>query len=262
MKLLTDASLAILQDHAGKHPKDFLSAIDPLEGLGGLENFDAPVEHVVVDLIQGSDVANDFANALSLFAALPGLTPSQAADPRLWTTLTLKDYWAYATSRYPITGAGLFGRLRANDQRTQAERQADAHQNWVKTHYFAGTPRIRLRDNAVSRLWWMAHYANGFPGHEASEILEVLIGGNQDVMRTLVSDRPWLSSSPNLATAVIEILLEDETFTKRPAEERRYGFRRFLRHVDLLAGRRVLGYLPVADLKAELTPEYFVKMKS
>lgn len=107
----------------------------------------------------------------------------------------------------------------------------------------------------------MAHYAHGFEGHEAADVLEVLIGDNQDVMRTLVSDRPWISSSPNLATAIIEILMEDTTFKKRSQDEQRYGLRRFLRHVDLLAGRRVLGYLPVAELKAELTPEYYLKMR-
>jgi hypothetical protein len=261
MKLLTELSLAILQNHAGQHPDVFLAKPNPLDGLDGIEYFESPVTHNAVQLLPGSDVTHDFVNAQKLFSALPGLTPSQAADPRLWTTLSLTAYWDYAKSRYPITGAGLFGRLRKNDLRTQAERLAEAQQNWVRSHYFAGTPRVRLRDNAISRLWWMAHYANGFPGHNSSEVLEVLIGPNQDVMRTLVSDRPWISSSPNLATAIIEILLEDSTFAKRPAEERRYGFRRFLRHVDLLAGRRVLGYLPVADLKAELTPEYFAKMK-
>lgn len=261
LRLLTATSISVLRNEAGSYPAQFLAKADALEGIEGLELFESPIDFRFSALVPGPGTENDIANALSLFDSMPSLTPAQAADERLWVTLTVGRYWEYATSRFPITSVGLFGRERKGESRSIADRLVEAQQNWVKEHFFAGSPRIRLRGNAVSRLWWMAHYSSGFDGFTTEQVMNRLIGNSQDLMRTLVFDRPWIASSPQLAQAVIEILMNDEEFDKLSGEKRRHGFRDFVMQIDLLAGRRVLSFLTTQDLVKELLPIYRTSMK-
>lgn len=259
LEILSSASLAILQNHASSSPKRFLEQTSGVEGLEGIEYFSTKIQSKPVDLVFGAKVKGakaDGQNALIFFESLPGLTPAQAADPRLWATLCLRDYWDYARSRYPLSEAGLFGRERKNETRSKDERIAEAQQTWIRTHYFASTARIRLRDNALARLWWIAYYAQGFESHSVESIMNVLTVPNQDVLRTLVSDRPWLASSPNSATAVIELLLDDSDYSQRNSDANRINFRNFVKELDLVAGRRVLEMLSVEELKNEFAPIY------
>lgn len=262
LRVLTASSVSVLRNVAGSQPAQFLSKDDALESIEGLELFESPIDFRFAALAPGSGTEHDIANALTLFKSLPTLTPAQAADERLWVTLTLGRYWEYATSRFPITEVGLFGRQRQGEARSLADRLAEAQQNWIKEHYFAGSPRIRLRGNAVSRLWWVAHYSSGFEGYTTEQVLNRLMGTSQDLMRTLVFDRPWIASSPHLARAVIEILMSDSTFDKLPGKQRRHGFRDFVMQIDLLAGRRVLSFLTTEELVKELKPIYVASMKS
>ena len=262
LRLLTAASVSVLRNVAGPHPAQFLGKADALEGVEGLELFESPIDFRYAALATGEGTGNDIENALTLFKSMPSLTPAQAADERLWVTLTLGRYWGYATSRFPISEAGLFGRQRKGETRSLSDRLAEAQQNWIKEHYFAGSPRIRLRGNAVSRLWWMAHYSSGFESYSTEEVMNRLIGKSQDLMRTLVFDRPSIASSPNLARAVIEILMNDSAFDKLPGEKRRHGFREFVMQIDLLAGRRVLSFLTTEELVKELQPIYAASMKA
>lgn len=262
LQVLTAASVSVLRNEAGGHPAQFLGKESALEGIVGLELFESPIDFRYSALSLGEQTEHDIANALTLFKSMPSLTAAQAADERLWVTLTLGRYWEYATSRFPISAVGLFGRQRKGETRSVAERLAEAQQNWIKEHYFAGSPRIRLRGNAVSRLWWMAHYSSGFEGFTTEEVMNRLLGKSQDLMRTLVFDRPWIASSPHLARAVIEILMNDTTFDSLPGDSRRHGFREFVMQIDLLAGRRVLSYLSTEDLVKELQPIYVASMKA
>lgn len=262
LRVLTAASVSVLRNVAGSQPAQFLGKADALEGIEGLELFETPIDFRYSELTPGEQTEHDIENALTLFKTMPSLTPAQAADERLWVTLTLGRYWEYATSRFPISAVGLFGRQRKGETRSVADRLAEAQQNWIKEHYFAGSPRIRLRGNAVSRLWWVAHYSSGFEGYSTEEVMTRLMGKSQDLMRTLVFDRPWIASSPQLARAVIEILMNDTGFDSLPGEKRRHGFRDFVMQIDLLAGRRVLSFLSTEELVKELQPIYAASMKA
>ena len=258
LKLLTNQSVAILGAASDADPASFLKKTNGWEGLEGVEFFDSNVSLPTVSLTNGPDASNDIENIVALMGAMSALTPAQAADERLWVTLTLGEYWDYAKSRYPISNAGIGGAKRKVETRTPAELLKESQKNWLRSHFFAGTARVRVRDNALSRLWWMGHYASRFNSYPLDDVLWRLIGPSQDVARTLLTDRPWIASSPNLANAVMGILMDDDKFGTRPDE--RYAFRRFVKGLDLLAGRRVLGYLSVSDLRSELEALYYKEM--
>jgi hypothetical protein len=260
LEILTTASVAVLRHYAQSDPQGFLSQTSPLDAINGMKTFASPVSLRFAPLSLGTGTDSDISNAKIIYQSLVGITPAQAADERLWVTLVVRDYWDYSRSRFPLSEAGLFGRKKQGDTRSVDERLAEAKRNWIVEHYFAGTPRVRLRGNAVARLWWMAHYANGFESYTQDQILQRLAGGSQDLIRTLVYDRPAISSSPNLASAVIQLLMEDDEFDGRTGEQRRHGFRAFVKDIDLLAGRRVLSFLSKDALVDELKPLYMRSM--
>ena len=80
---------------------------------------------------------NDAENAVLIYEYLTGLSRVQAADPRLWTTLTHTTFWSYCQGRWPS----------ANKK------------DYVLEHWFElkGRGLGALRRNAISRLWWAAH---------------------------------------------------------------------------------------------------------
>jgi hypothetical protein len=80
----------------------------------------------------------DAENAIQTFEYLGPLTRTQAADTRLWTTLTHTTFWDYCRRRWPMG------------------RKGSAH---ILDHWFErrGAGLGALRRNAVSRLWWAAN---------------------------------------------------------------------------------------------------------
>jgi hypothetical protein len=80
---------------------------------------------------------NDAENAILIYGYLTGLSRVQAADPRLWTTLTHTTFWSYCQGRWP-----------------SANKKDYVLEHWF---YFKGRGLAALRRNAISRLWWAAH---------------------------------------------------------------------------------------------------------
>jgi hypothetical protein len=79
----------------------------------------------------------DAQNAILIYEYLIGLSRVQAADSRLWTTLTHTTFWSYCQGRWPVATS----------------------KNYVLEHWFElkGRGLGALRRNAISRLWWAAH---------------------------------------------------------------------------------------------------------
>lgn len=86
----------------------------------------------------GSRAEEDTLNAIKVYEYLGPLNRTQAADPRLWTTLTHTTFWDYCRRRWQAKGK-------------------DA--NYILEHWFErpGGGLGALRRNAISRLWWAAH---------------------------------------------------------------------------------------------------------
>jgi len=90
-------------------------------------------------LINGGSRAEEEAdNAVKIYEYLGPLDRTQAADPRLWTTLTHTTFWEYCRRRWPVKERG---------------------SSFILEHWFEkpGGGLGALRRNAISRLWWAAN---------------------------------------------------------------------------------------------------------
>ena len=84
-------------------------------------------------------------NCATLYNAMAKVSPYEARDERLWAYLTHTNLLSYTRQRWPIP---------AEDE------AATAH---IRKHFFARDKRQVERDNAASRLWWMAHLCARVP---------------------------------------------------------------------------------------------------
>jgi len=100
-------------------------------------NLSDKVPDLVVSREREKVSANDAENAILIYEYLIGLSRVQAADSRLWTTLTHTTFWSYCQGRWPSANT----------------------KNYVLDHWFElkGKGLGALRRNAISRLWWAAH---------------------------------------------------------------------------------------------------------
>lgn len=84
-----------------------------------------------------SSTENDTVNAEKVYEYLGRLTRTQAADERLWATLSHTVFWGYCKERWPNT----------------------IKRDYILEHWFEkkGAGLGALRRNAISRLWWAAN---------------------------------------------------------------------------------------------------------
>ncbi|WP_415895285.1 DUF6339 family protein [Neptuniibacter sp. PT34_22] len=107
------------------------------QGLTGKELLPTTIKVAdVAPVLEGDKTLNESENALKVYEYLGGLNRTQAADIRLWSTLTHTVFWNYCRKRWAINGTGS-----------------------VLEHWFEkkGGGLAALRRNAISRLWWAAH---------------------------------------------------------------------------------------------------------
>jgi hypothetical protein len=176
------------------------------------------------------DQNRDYENCLHILKILPTLTPADATDDRLWVTLSFGKFAKYLQCRWLSRNSG--ERLRQD----------------VLNHCFATGIRGRIRDNGVSRLWWMGYIACQVSGLTPDEVFEVLFK-NSDYRSSLL-ERNSTTNSIGVLSAIL-------TITKMTGfEYDRDAFRSFMKHVNLLGGRRNLASMREADLVDLLTPLY------
>lgn len=174
-------------------------------------------------------------NSIRLFENLEGLNPSDANDERLWVTLAMTNFHAYTLQRW---GQGL--------NRTSSK--ADL-KKFIKNHILISTTRNLWRDQSISRLWWMSYYAKSTTPDTYELSLALLLSNSDFVSQVL--GKPSIGTSRNLSSALLRVV------SKRFAGGSKYSwnrvsFRLLMKKIDLLAGRRILNALPVADLESEV----------
>ena len=117
----------------------------------------------------------DGENALVLFRALPNLTLHQASDERLWTYLCHQESPKYVSARWL----------------TNRPEQVDDAIREIRNHFFAVGNRALIRDNGLSRLWWLGKIADDVAPDNPREFLAILLY-RQDVRSALI-ERPAVS---------------------------------------------------------------------
>ena len=133
----------------------------------------------------------DAKNALIVYTSLRELTPHQASIERMWVYLCHNVALNYVRDRW----LGL--------QRTQIEDKAIKK---VHNHFFAKGIRSLIRDNGLSRLWWLGKIAHDVDPDDPRRFLDILFY-RQDVRSALI-ERPSVSMNRRVLRAIYCIMQE------------------------------------------------------
>ena len=108
-----------------------------------------------------------------------------------------------------------------------------------------------MRDNGVSRLWWMGYIASKVPDMNMNSVFDLLFA-NSDYRSSLL-ERTGSSNALSVLVAVLKI--SNEFFNQGIVYERE-KFREFMRQVNFLGGRRNLAAMSHKDLIDLFRPLY------
>ena len=160
----------------------------PSVGAFRESHLEAPAlaDRLVTDVKQPS--GTDAENALIVYKALRELSPHQASIERMWVHLCHCDCPKYVASRW------LNRRPKEEDDAVRE----------VQNHFFATGNRALIRDNGVSRLWWLGKIAHDVDPDAPLEFLTILLH-RQDVRSALI-ERPSVSMNRRLLRGIYGVM--------------------------------------------------------
>ena len=153
-------------------------------------------------------------NCSIVYEAFSGLTPYEARDERLWAYYTHTHLLMYAKARWPVPA------------------EDDLAVSHIRRHFFARDKRQLERDNAASRLWWMAHLCSRVTTLSQQEALSAFLF-KSDVRANLI-ERPTTSQSVELFGAVLRKLVA--SYNGRRELFERKTFRRLMGEINSVGG--------------------------
>ncbi len=171
-------------------------------------------------------------NCMLIYEAMQNLTHFHARDARLWVYLTHTVLLPYARARWPIPSDDL------------------AAIKYIKDHFFCIANRGIERNNAASRLWWMAALCNRADGLSLEDALTTLL--YQSDVRASIVERPTTSQCLNVFSAVLRRLHVSYHSDKKLFE--RTLSREAMKKLNLAGGVKLLGALPAQQVN-ELVAE-------
>ena len=177
----------------------------------------------------------DVENAIFVYDALSDLTPHQASIERLWAYLCHCECPKYVASRWL--------RVRPDDSKEAVRK--------VHNHFFAKGNRALIRDNGVSRLWWLGKIAHEIDLEQPSRFLSILLY-RQDVRSALI-ERPSISMNQKVLRAIYEEMKKN--WAGDAALFERETFRRWMVALNRRGGVVLLDALPNDALAGLLREE-------
>lgn len=162
------------------------------EPVGGIRETRLP-EPALADRLRTNATnpsETDVDNALVVYNALSSLTPHQAAIERLWVYLCHCDCPKYVANRW----------LNKNPS------SSDDAVRKIENHFFAVGNRALIRDNAISRLWWLGKIAHDIDPDDPRKFLTILLH-RQDVRSALI-ERPSVSMSQRVLSGIYAVMTE------------------------------------------------------
>jgi Family of unknown function (DUF6339) len=174
---------------------------------------------------------NEVQCCLGAFNGLPNISAYLARDQRLWVYLTHIVLLDYTRQRWPIP---------------QDKEKAIAH---IKKHFFASGARGIERDNAISRLWWMASICSKVEGLTLEKSLTAFL--YQSDVRANIVERPTTSQNVVLLSTVIKKL--DQSFNGDKELYGREKFRTVMKELNLQGGIKLLEVLEPKEVERIVT---------
>jgi hypothetical protein len=237
MNVIATDSMERLRARCKVQPDTILQSFEDLSDEIGLSTVEVDINlgdltELYLPEGQSQETNKDLENCKLIAEVFKNLTPAQATDERLWVTLCFDHFNEYARHRWPLE-------------------KAKTPENHVADHWFAKTSRNRMRDNAISRLWWMAHIANRVPDVSVDEVLKTLFF-NSDYRSNLLER----NSSANAINVVVGVLQISQKAFDDGVDFNREKFRTFMKSVDQIGKRTALASLAVDDVVQLLKPAY------
>lgn len=198
--------------------------LEPQNGWA-IEAGDVEIDRELLGSLDGTvrTAESDRVASVTIYRALPGMTPALAREERVWTRLSHVECLDYARSRW-------LSRLDGAKLDTQ-----------VRRHLF-GVGRTGIRDdNALSRLWWNMHIATIADPDDPVGALNLILK-SADIRSNFV-ERPNTVARPPLARAVIRAMRRDQWIT---SSER--AFREFMIVLNRDGGGVLFEIMSDADL--------------
>ena len=153
-------------------------------------NMPAPSLAGSLTVDEGQPSASDVDNALLVFGELSQLTPHQASIERMWAYICHCECPKYVSARW-------LGERSENPEKAAKK---------VRNHFFANGTRALIRDNGVSRLWWLGKTADEIAPEDPREFLTILLY-RQDVRSALI-ERPSISMNKRLLRGIYSVMQE------------------------------------------------------
>jgi len=167
-------------------------------------------------------------NCMIIFEAMKNLTHFHARDARLWVYLTHTILLAYARSRWVIPADN------------------EVAVKYIKDHFFCIANRGVERNNAASRLWWMAALCKRAQGLSMEDALTTLVYKSD--VRASIIERPTTSQCLNVFSAILRKLHESYQTDKKLFE--RELIREAMKKLNLAGGVKLLGVLPEQQINS------------
>ncbi len=181
---------------------------------------------------------DDAQNALTVYSAMSSLTRHQAIEERLWAYLCHVEVPKYVKSRW-------LAKRPSSDAESIRK---------VVNHFFVSGIRGVVRDNAVSRLWWLGYIANQADPANPSQFLEIVL--HRLDVRSALLERPFVSTNKRVLRAIYGVMREQWNLDP----ERRLFRRKIFRDWMIALNRR--GGVVLIDALSNARLSYVVKKEA
>lgn len=214
LKYLSEATITDLHSNISKNKERYLNGdfIDCMEAGGWGINLSLKVDlSPLEDLDAGRGADAELKNSLLVWNSLHALSPSLACEDRVWSRLTHVECLEYTRGRWLKNVA------------------KEKLVNTIDAHFFADSQTKYRDDNAISRLWWNAYIAKIAMPSDQKDALECILK-TADLRKDFIERRRTVSR-PDIAAAIIRIMLKDEWITSKELHHRE-----FMKELNLYGG--------------------------
>ncbi len=160
----------------------------------------------------------DAENCQLMYEALKTITPYLARDERLWVYMTHTSLLVYARKRWPIPS------------------EDEEAVNHIQKHFFIEGARGFERENAASRLWWIAFMCNRVKDLPLDMVLRVFL--HVDDFRAAVAERPTTALSPQVFSSIIKTF--NESYNSDQKLYDRGVYRPLMKNINLIGGVKLI----------------------
>ena len=195
LRYYTSESVEALRSSIVRHLEWYYSGsgVAPMSSVSGgfrATKIGAPLLYDTLEIEEQDPASKDALNSLAVYGALESLSAHQASMERMWVWLCHNDCPEYVRARW------------LKDRPTNEQ---DAVRR-VVNHFFAKGNRGLIRDNGVSRLWWLGRVAHDAAPDNPRKFLDILLH-RQDVRSALI-ERPSVSMNRTVLRVVFGVMEE------------------------------------------------------